>query len=908
MPRRFQVKASKESGDNDVYFVVLDSAGFVESTHVVDESIAKSTERQLRSGGRKIRKFTDYDKYVDFIDENSDERRKQSRMSKGSVGASKSMKSRKQIAAATNRVKWVDHPVTRFYDGENHNLSSYFLYNDNHDIIAMINPVYDKTSDELTYHLDIIDPDTGKSRTIEDQCLSSKEAMDVYDERVGSYDIPMEATRKVECSMKKRFTVKASITAKKRKRVCAATMSAAAKDLYNDLYKYAKEYRFTSRWTADGVKKYLKRQQDFRRMSDAEFYGVVEKVNKDFKRKEKVKSYPYSEDSYKSDDVESAKSVKCSTNRRCSIKASNVPESDVDELYRIANNEVLPTTKIYNIAGICDIDDDTFDFTYTGTAFGAYLTYIIHVGISSSDIDLYTFMRKEWDDMFPDIRRDNPYGNYVQINLDVMVSGDRISVDIADADVYEKDTYSEYYSKKFARAFDIEAIEDHIKVIAEQAVDKIQATLSQYIPEDEDIMESSKVRSRKRVSASKRMRKSIKASADETISIAYNGNVVYTGSPYDMYGTLYRILFKDANAKIACGEYLNEFGDPLIDDPQTASASEVARVLTQMIGYDIDDADDDGVYHDIGSIEIFTGEPVSAAKSVKCGSVRKDDSVDPIDSEFMVDLYYSPNHKGRAGDRYFYDWSEAESYAHDALMSGLYVSIWNKNNGDILDISPDEYNEAWENGAADFDINEDIVRFKRAIVNSAKSIKCAAEEGFHLYAYDMNGADVSTAFAKTKNEIKDAVDDLFSYDETDTVDVYEGGMSGFGDLIKTYTRNDVEAAKSVTCSDNSDLTVDISNLELGEPYYEYREDDPENPDKWVLVIGKDVDKQMNFKLWYYMDTTDADLSELDLSNPDHIDLDEMSTMDDYEEIQLSQDIKCSTVTDMHGNQVNLVTL
>ena len=51
--------------------------------------------------------------------------------------------------------------------------------------------------------------------------------------------------------------------------------SAADKDLYDDLYSYADEYRMTSRWTKDNVEKYLKRQKNFRRMSDADFDKMV---------------------------------------------------------------------------------------------------------------------------------------------------------------------------------------------------------------------------------------------------------------------------------------------------------------------------------------------------------------------------------------------------------------------------------------------------------------------------------------------------------------------------------------------------------------------------------------------------------------------------------------------------------
>ena len=79
--------------------------------------------------------------------------------------------------------------------------------------------------------------------------------------------------------------------------------SARDKDLYNDLYRYADEYRFTSRWTRSNVERYLKRQKDFRGMSDLDFDKVVAKVNKDFKRKNKVKSDPYSETSYKAESV-----------------------------------------------------------------------------------------------------------------------------------------------------------------------------------------------------------------------------------------------------------------------------------------------------------------------------------------------------------------------------------------------------------------------------------------------------------------------------------------------------------------------------------------------------------------------------------------------------------------------------
>lgn len=88
---------------------------------------------------------------------------------------------------------------------------------------------------------------------------------------------------------------------KNKKNEAVIRESAAEKDLYDDLYSYADQYRMTSRWTKANVEKYLERQKNFRRMSDADFQKVVDKVNKDFKRKKKVKSFPYDSNSYKNE-------------------------------------------------------------------------------------------------------------------------------------------------------------------------------------------------------------------------------------------------------------------------------------------------------------------------------------------------------------------------------------------------------------------------------------------------------------------------------------------------------------------------------------------------------------------------------------------------------------------------------
>ena len=91
-------------------------------------------------------------------------------------------------------------------------------------------------------------------------------------------------------------------------------------------------------------------------------------------------------------------------------------------------------------------------------------------------------------------------------------------------------------------------------------------------------------------------------------------------------------------------------------------------------------------------------------------------------TELAVTGYLDPNHMSAYADRYFAfkDWSNAEEYAHKLLMSGLYVNIYNFKTGDTLDIDPDEY-QAYFDGS--FDINNDIVNFKRNLQKESKTMK-----------------------------------------------------------------------------------------------------------------------------------------------------------------------------------------
>lgn len=151
-----------------------------------------------------------------------------------------------------------------------------------------------------------------------------------------------------------------------------------------------------------------------------------------------------------------------------------IDESTVDELRRIVTYDVLPFTQLGRL-GNAYLDEDSFKYTATGTAFGAYLQYTIKLSTDDDRIDIYSFMKPGWGDLMLDFNSEN---NYVDFMFEIHVKGDKINVELTDIDVYDSGTYSEYYSKKFAEAFDLDAMCETIKEIAEPAVNEIKAAVS----------------------------------------------------------------------------------------------------------------------------------------------------------------------------------------------------------------------------------------------------------------------------------------------------------------------------------------------------------------------------------------------------------------------------------------------
>lgn len=155
-----------------------------------------------------------------------------------------------------------------------------------------------------------------------------------------------------------------------------------------------------------------------------------------------------------------------------------IDESTVDELYRIANDEVLPDTELAEF-GICDISDDSFEYFASGTAWGAYLKYTILFELNPVQFASRAYEFSNGNDvraLFLDLR--NPE-NEVTTRFDITVNGSNFDVELVDVDITENGSdASQTFYDNFDKLFSKRKIENFVAGIAEDAVTKIQSILS----------------------------------------------------------------------------------------------------------------------------------------------------------------------------------------------------------------------------------------------------------------------------------------------------------------------------------------------------------------------------------------------------------------------------------------------
>lgn len=150
-----------------------------------------------------------------------------------------------------------------------------------------------------------------------------------------------------------------------------------------------------------------------------------------------------------------------------------INESTAEEQYWIAEHNVLPETELGQI-GDASISEDSFEFYFGGGIQGAVLKYDIDFDTDDEHIDLMNFIRSGAR-FYPDFRSEKYTAD---IRFTIHVNMNKIAVDLAEADVYEDDIHSTYFTDRFNECIDIERLCDVIREITESAVREIQRALS----------------------------------------------------------------------------------------------------------------------------------------------------------------------------------------------------------------------------------------------------------------------------------------------------------------------------------------------------------------------------------------------------------------------------------------------
>ena len=154
----------------------------------------------------------------------------------------------------------------------------------------------------------------------------------------------------------------------------------------------------------------------------------------------------------------------------------DIDESTVSELYRIAEYEVLPKTELAQM-GEVTIDEDSFEYFATGTAWGAYLKYDMYLTISqqiddTTPLDLINYIRQV-DSLTYHV------GSVVEIQFKIKVNTDNCDTRIESIDVYSPDSrYNDWDTNNFRKRLDYEYICDDVNPIANKAAEEIHRVLS----------------------------------------------------------------------------------------------------------------------------------------------------------------------------------------------------------------------------------------------------------------------------------------------------------------------------------------------------------------------------------------------------------------------------------------------
>lgn len=140
-------------------------------------------------------------------------------------------------------------------------------------------------------------------------------------------------------------------------------------------------------------------------------------------------------------------------------------ESTVEELFRIAEQELLRNGDMAKIFGAdnVSVEEDSFNYYATGTAFGPLVEYTINLTINKKISELRKFESCIYNSLKPCPDKNITFDVVINIHdntADVFIDNSTNNINI-------EDDYSDFFAKRFEAIYDIHKLKDYIKLLAE---------------------------------------------------------------------------------------------------------------------------------------------------------------------------------------------------------------------------------------------------------------------------------------------------------------------------------------------------------------------------------------------------------------------------------------------------------
>jgi hypothetical protein len=180
------------------------------------------------------------------------------------------------------------------------------------------------------------------------------------------------------------------------------------------------------------------------------------------------------------------------------IMTGNVCESMIEELFCVAQCEIIENknNKFDTICcGNCSIDDNSFTYIYTGTAFGAYLEYDINCAINTVSmkefgIDILDYLETNEEGSYVRLIPKFDEDNYAEIEFTISVRGEKVDVKICADGIYYYEKfygYNDYLTTTIMGALNVPKFKNLLIELSNDMISEIHRTLSNVDIQDEDM-------------------------------------------------------------------------------------------------------------------------------------------------------------------------------------------------------------------------------------------------------------------------------------------------------------------------------------------------------------------------------------------------------------------------------------